>query len=43
MNPTQIQNALVLCLILGYAIMEIVSRLYRRKVNATGDDTKLEL
>jgi hypothetical protein len=43
MNPNQIQNTLVLCLILGYALMEIVSRLYRRKVNASGDDTKLEL
>lgn len=43
MTPTQIQNTLVLCLILGFATMEIVSRLYRRKVNASGDDTKLEL
>jgi uncharacterized membrane protein YoaK (UPF0700 family) len=43
MNPTQIQNTLVLCLILGFAVMEIVSRLYHRKVNASGDDTKLEL
>lgn len=43
MTPTQIQNTLVLCLILGFATMEIVSRLYYRKVNASGDDTKLEL
>ena len=43
MNPSQIQNTLVLCLILGFALMEIVSRLYSRKVNASGDDTKLEL
>ena len=43
MTPTQIQNTLVLCLILGFATMEIVSRLYHREVNASGDDTKLEL
>ena len=43
MTPTQIQNTLVLCLILGFATMEIVSRLYHRKVNASCDDTKLEL
>jgi sterol desaturase/sphingolipid hydroxylase (fatty acid hydroxylase superfamily) len=43
MNPAQIQNTLVLCLILGFATMEIVSRLYHRKVNASGEDTKLEL
>ena len=43
MNPTQIQNILVLLLIFGFATMEIVSRLYHRKVNATSEDTKLEL
>lgn len=43
MNPSKVQNILVLCLILGFATMEIVSRLYHRKVSATSEDTKLEL
>ena len=43
MTPTQIQNLLVLCLIVGYASMEIISRRYKTTVNATANDTKLEL
>jgi sterol desaturase/sphingolipid hydroxylase (fatty acid hydroxylase superfamily) len=43
MNPTQIQNTLVLVLIFGFATMEVISRLYHRKVHATSEDTKLEL
>jgi sterol desaturase/sphingolipid hydroxylase (fatty acid hydroxylase superfamily) len=43
MTPAQIQNALVLCIILGFATMEYVSRRYKQTVHATGNDTKLEL
>ncbi|OYU46063.1 MAG: fatty acid hydroxylase, partial [Burkholderiales bacterium PBB4] len=43
MTPAQIQNLLVLCLIVGYASMEFISRRYKTTVNATGNDTKLEL
>ena len=43
MNATQIQNLLVLCLIVGFASMEYISRRYKDTVNATGNDTKLEL
>ena len=43
MNASQIQNLLVLCLILGFAAMEVISRRYRNTVHATANDTKLEL
>ena len=43
MNPSQIQNILIVCLILGFALMEIVSYRYRDTVHATANDTKLEL
>jgi sterol desaturase/sphingolipid hydroxylase (fatty acid hydroxylase superfamily) len=43
MNASQIQNVLVVCMILGFAAMEIISRRYRDTVNATSNDTKLEL
>lgn len=43
MTAAQIQNALVLCIILGFATMEYVSRRYKQTVHATGNDTKLEL
>lgn len=43
MTPAQIQNALVLCIIVGFATMEYVSRRYKQTVHATGNDTKLEL
>lgn len=43
MTAVQTQNALILCLILGFAAMEYVSRRYRDTVTANGNDTKLEL
>lgn len=43
MTAAQVQNLLVVCLIAGYASMEHLSRRYQRTVNATGNDTKLEL
>ena len=43
MNAAQLQNLLVVCLILGFAAMEIISRSYRSTVHATANDTKLEL
>jgi sterol desaturase/sphingolipid hydroxylase (fatty acid hydroxylase superfamily) len=43
MNASQIQNVLVVSMILGFATMEIISRRYRDTVNATSNDTKLEL
>jgi sterol desaturase/sphingolipid hydroxylase (fatty acid hydroxylase superfamily) len=43
LNPIQIQNSLVVCLILGFATMEVVSRRYKNTVHATSNDTKLEL
>lgn len=43
MNASQIQNILVLCLICGFAAMEVISRRYQHTVRATADDTKLEL
>jgi hypothetical protein len=45
MNATQVQNILVLCLIVGFGVMEYASRRYQTTVrnSATGEDTKLEL
>ena len=43
MTAPQIQNLLVLCLLLGFACMEYVSRRYKNTVHATSNDTKLEL
>lgn len=43
MTAAQIQNALVVCTILGFAMMEFVSRRYKHNVNATSNDTKLEV
>ena len=43
MSASQIQNLLVLCLILGFASMEFISRRYKANVHATVNDTKLEL
>lgn len=43
MSASQIQNLLVLCLILGFASMEFISRRYKATVHATANDTKLEL
>lgn len=42
MNP-QLQNILIVCVMLGFAGMEYVTRRYKDTVRATGDDTKLEL
>ena len=41
MNPL-LQNSLILAVILGFALMEWVSRRYRDSVHATANDTKLE-
>ena len=43
MTANQIQNALVASTILGFAVMELVSRRYKQNVNASANDTKLEL
>jgi sterol desaturase/sphingolipid hydroxylase (fatty acid hydroxylase superfamily) len=43
MNAPMVQNILIVCLLLGFAFMEYVSRRYQQTVNATSDDTKLEL
>jgi len=45
MNPTQVQNLLVLCLIGGFGLMEFASRRYQSTVRAaaTSNDTKLEV
>jgi len=43
MNPNQIQNILVICLILGFAMMEFITKRYKQTVNANSNDTKLEL
>ena len=43
MTASQLQNILVLFLIIGYAGMEYFSHRYKNTVNATANDTKLEL
>jgi sterol desaturase/sphingolipid hydroxylase (fatty acid hydroxylase superfamily) len=43
MNPSQIQNLLIVSMILGFAAMEFISRRYRDTVHATANDTRLEL
>lgn len=43
MTPAQIQNLLLLSVIVGFACMEVVSRRYKTTVNASANDTKLEL
>ncbi len=45
MNPTQVQNLLVLCLLCGFGLMEFATRRYQSTVRttATSNDTKLEL
>jgi sterol desaturase/sphingolipid hydroxylase (fatty acid hydroxylase superfamily) len=42
MDANKIQNILIVCLIFGFAAMEVVSRRYKQTVNATSNDTKLE-
>lgn len=39
----QLQNVLIVCVMLGFALMEFASRRYQATVRATPDDTKLEL
>jgi sterol desaturase/sphingolipid hydroxylase (fatty acid hydroxylase superfamily) len=43
MTTAQMQNILLLSVILGFAAMEFFSRRYKENVNATANDTKLEL
>ena len=43
MEPQKLQNILIVCLILGFALMEWVTRRYKQTVTANGNDTKLEL
>jgi sterol desaturase/sphingolipid hydroxylase (fatty acid hydroxylase superfamily) len=43
MNAAQLQNLLIVGLIVGYAMMEVLSHRYRDTVHATANDTKLEL
>ncbi|MGH8051689.1 MAG: sterol desaturase family protein [Arenimonas sp.] len=40
---TQLQIVMIVCLMLGFAGMEYVSRRYQKTVHASSDDTKLEL
>jgi hypothetical protein len=42
MNPL-LQNLLIVSVMLGFAGMEWASRRYKNTVNASSDDTKLEL
>jgi sterol desaturase/sphingolipid hydroxylase (fatty acid hydroxylase superfamily) len=42
MTP-QMQNILVLCIIVGFLVMELATRRYQATVTATADDSKLEL
>lgn len=43
MDANKIQNILIVCLIFGFAAMEVISRRYKQTVNATSNDTKLEV
>jgi sterol desaturase/sphingolipid hydroxylase (fatty acid hydroxylase superfamily) len=43
MDANKIQNILIVCLIFGFATMEVISRRYKQTVNATANDTKLEV
>ena len=43
MEPQKLQNILIVSLILGFALMEWVTRRYKQTVTANGNDTKLEL
>jgi sterol desaturase/sphingolipid hydroxylase (fatty acid hydroxylase superfamily) len=42
-DANKIQNILIVCLIVGFATMEVISRRYKQTVNATSNDTKLEV
>ena len=43
MTAAQVQNALILCLIVGFGAMEFISRRYRAAIHPSKDDTTLEL
>ena len=43
MTANQFQNTLILCAMIGFALMEYVTRRYQRTVTANANDTKLEL
>ena len=43
MTSTALQNGLIVCAILGFALMEWTSRRYKQTVVANGNDAKLEL
>lgn len=43
MEAQKLQNILIVCLIVGFALMEWVTRRYKDTVTATSNDTKLEL
>jgi sterol desaturase/sphingolipid hydroxylase (fatty acid hydroxylase superfamily) len=43
MNAAQFQNAMIVCMIVGFALMEWATRRYKTNVHATSNDTKLEL
>jgi sterol desaturase/sphingolipid hydroxylase (fatty acid hydroxylase superfamily) len=43
MTATQLQNLLILCIFIGFASMEFISRRYKATVDASRNDTKLEL
>lgn len=43
MKPQLLQNLLIVCMLLGFALMEVVTRRYKNTVHANSNDTKLEL
>jgi len=43
MTAAQVQNALILCLIFGFGMMEFLSRRHRAAIHPSKDDTTLEL
>ena len=43
MTANQFQNTLILCFMIGFALMEFITRRYQRTVTANANDTKLEL
>ena len=42
MTATQLQNTLIVCILLGFALMEWVTRRYKDTVHANSNDAKLE-
>ncbi len=43
MTAVQVQNILIVTMILGFAMMEFISRRYKATVHANSNDTKLEI